>query len=211
MQTVVVSVSGELVIHRAPDRRWVPSGCLERCNPDTLCIPVFDASVQIEWYKNGLLIPGASGNNYIATEDGTYQAFLTDAFGCSTMSDPLTLQLYNGFGDIEVEVYRDVNENGIIDGPDTLVTYPQVLLDQQGLRKDTAYAAPDLLYYFVNEEADDYVLILDEASLLPGDDIIIGRDSVSIVGCDKKVRGQLLIRESCPADSSEYTYQFLFR
>ncbi|MDR6781660.1 DUF7507 domain-containing protein [Pedobacter africanus] len=37
-----------------------------------------------QWYKNGAIIPGASGKTYIATETGSYHVVVTNVNGCSS-------------------------------------------------------------------------------------------------------------------------------
>ena len=44
-----------------------------------------------QWYLNGVLIPGATGQNYTITLNGTYTVVVTDANGCSSTSDPLVV------------------------------------------------------------------------------------------------------------------------
>ena len=39
-----------------------------------------------QWYRNGVLIPGATAQNYSATQDGYYGVVVTDAAGCSATS-----------------------------------------------------------------------------------------------------------------------------
>jgi hypothetical protein len=42
-----------------------------------------------QWYLNGVAIPGATGQTYVATQAGTYTVVVTDAFGCSSTSQPV--------------------------------------------------------------------------------------------------------------------------
>jgi hypothetical protein len=37
-----------------------------------------------QWYLNGVAIPGATGQTYVATQAGTYTVVVTDANGCSS-------------------------------------------------------------------------------------------------------------------------------
>ena len=41
-----------------------------------------------KWYKNGVLITGATTSSVAATTNGTYTVYVTDTFGCENMSDP---------------------------------------------------------------------------------------------------------------------------
>jgi len=44
-----------------------------------------------EWYLDGLLISGASGDSYITTSNGSYAVTVTDSNGCSSSSVPFVL------------------------------------------------------------------------------------------------------------------------
>jgi len=48
-------------------------------------------SGSFQWFMNGNLIPGANGNSYTFTQNGTYSVTLTDSSGCSYTSDPFTV------------------------------------------------------------------------------------------------------------------------
>ena len=39
-----------------------------------------------QWYRNGVMIPGATAQNYIAAQDGYYSVVVGDAIGCSATS-----------------------------------------------------------------------------------------------------------------------------
>lgn len=44
-----------------------------------------------QWYHDGQLIPGATNQDYTATQDGDYYVHVTDAGGCSGNSDTITV------------------------------------------------------------------------------------------------------------------------
>ncbi len=49
------------------------------------------SSTAYKWYKDGVLIPGATGIDYIATEVGSYTVVVTETLCSSTASDPVTV------------------------------------------------------------------------------------------------------------------------
>lgn len=56
-----------------------------------------------KWYFNGTLIPGATGQSYVATQNGTYQVKTVDSFTCaSDLSDPFNFTL-TGINSFSVE------------------------------------------------------------------------------------------------------------
>lgn len=56
-----------------------------------------------QWQKGGVDIPGANNNSYTVSEDGTYTVSVTNEYGCTGVSDPITLSGV-GLSDI-VSVY----------------------------------------------------------------------------------------------------------
>jgi hypothetical protein len=53
-----------------------------------------------QWYLNGVLIPGATGINYVSTQPGTYHVVVTDSHGCTGPSNPLVI---TGVNDLSSE------------------------------------------------------------------------------------------------------------
>ncbi len=66
------------------------------------------AGFMLQWYFNGNLLPGETGNTYTAVAAGTYQLTATDSSsGCSTISDslyfvPVSIHDFNAFDKIQV-------------------------------------------------------------------------------------------------------------
>ena len=57
-----------------------------------------DTAHQYQWYRNSVLMPGATGPLLALTQTGVYQVQVTNAEGCSAMSDPFNVTLL-GIGD----------------------------------------------------------------------------------------------------------------
>jgi hypothetical protein len=55
------------------------------------------------WLFNGQLIPGVTGNSYVATENGNYAVVVTDENGCTDTSEVVTVTLSVGIGKIEAK------------------------------------------------------------------------------------------------------------
>jgi photosystem II stability/assembly factor-like uncharacterized protein len=62
-------------------------------------VAVGPAAVSWQWYKNGILIPGATGSSYTPTSSGDYTVTITDAKGCTNTSDKLNF-VPNGINNI---------------------------------------------------------------------------------------------------------------
>jgi hypothetical protein len=50
-----------------------------------------DTAHAYQWYLNSAIIPGATGPLHTATQTGVYQVRVTNAEGCSAMSDPFNV------------------------------------------------------------------------------------------------------------------------
>jgi len=175
----------------------IPGGCHTRCKPDTLCMPALPTIVSWQWFYNGSAIPGATGSNFIADQSGTYWAQVTDIYGCPGQSDPLTLNLFDGTGNIDGQVWSDVNNNGIIDAGDTLVSGIPILLLESGSTVGTAQSGAVGDYAFPNILSTGYVVAVDGANLGSSWQIVIGQDPVTLSGCGALGTSDLLIKFVC--------------
>ncbi|MBP6810290.1 MAG: PKD domain-containing protein, partial [Saprospiraceae bacterium] len=195
--------SNTVVIFPGPNISALPSGCHERCNPDTLCLPPLPEIVSWQWFFGGQSIPGATSNQFVATQSGTYWAELVDLNGCEAQSAPLTVELYNGFGNILGQVWSDVNDNGIIDAADTLVSGIPVQLLQNG-----TFIAPNQSnqngdFDWLNVISTNYTVQIDSQLLSSLWEIVIFSDSVGLTGCGGKVFAHLLVDSyTCPPISA---------
>ncbi len=54
-----------------------------------------------QWYLNGILIPGATSQSYLATQNGNYTVMTTNASGCSATSNPFPIISFLGIDNID--------------------------------------------------------------------------------------------------------------
>lgn len=191
--------SNKIEINQGPDLKKIPDGCHARCKPDTICLPTINGVVDYQWYLDGTLIPGPAGTigDYVALESGDYHVVMTDANGCETTSDILSLDLFDGFGTFEGNVYMDVNGNGIIDGPDTLVSGIDIILNNNGVAIDTVTSGTNGSYTFANIPSVGYNLDLD-VNGLPANVIAVWNDLDStLFGCDDMEVVDWLLQINC--------------
>jgi PKD repeat protein len=193
--------SNPVTILPGPNVAAIPGGCHARCRPDTLCLPLIPNIVSWQWYLDGNPIPGANSPNFVATQSGSYFAELTDIFGCTNQSDPLTLDLFDGFGNITGQVWSDVNGNGAVDAGDTLVSGIFVNLLQNGNPAGAGQSASNGGFSFVNVLASNYVVEIDAAKLPPGWGVVVGQNAVTLAGCNAAGEADLLLR-FCPTSTS---------
>ncbi|MBK8425250.1 MAG: PKD domain-containing protein [Lewinellaceae bacterium] len=182
-----------------PQVSAIPSGCHERCAPDTLCIPNIPNITSWQWCFNGNPVAGATSSEFIADESGTYYAVLSDAFGCTAQSDPLSIQLTGFTGDLQGTVWSDVNDNGMVGyTSDTTLAGITVMLLQNGVPLDTTVTDANGVFNFNDLPNGWYVVMLDSTTFEPGWRAVIGKDSTYVNGCAEGFDSlELLMRFDC--------------
>lgn len=193
--------SNPVTILPGPNVAAIPGGCHARCRPDTICLPNIPDIVSWQWYFNGNPVPGANSPGFIAQQSGSYYAELTDIYGCTNQSDPLTLDLYDGSGNISGQVWSDVNGNGVIDAGDTLVSGVAVNLLQNGSPVGTGQTANGA-FSFTNVLSTSYLVAIDTAQLPAGWEVVIGQTPVDLAGCGDLGISNLLLHICLPLASN---------
>ncbi|MCC6459856.1 MAG: PKD domain-containing protein, partial [Saprospiraceae bacterium] len=189
--------SNPLTILPGPNVGALPAGCHTRCKPDTLCLPLLPNIASWQWYLNGSPLPGATGPNFIAQQSGTYWAQLTDFNGCTNKSGDLSLQLLDGYGNILGQVWSDVNNNGLIDSADTLVSGIAVRLLQGATPAGTAQSGLAGAFAFTNILSTNYSVEIDPVLLPAGWQIVVGNDPAMLSGCNAETQVGLLLKAVC--------------
>ncbi|MCB9317356.1 MAG: PKD domain-containing protein [Lewinellaceae bacterium] len=189
--------SNTLTVLPGPNTHAIPAGCHTRCRPDTLCLPNIPFISTWQWFFNGSPIPGANTSTFLPDQSGTYYAELTDFFGCTSQSGPLTLNLLDGYGNVLGQVWSDVNNNGVIDGADTLVSGIAVNLLDNNVPVSALWSGAAGPFAFTNILSKNYAVEIDAGLLPPGWQIVIGQDAANLSGCDAETQVGLLIRAAC--------------
>jgi PKD repeat protein len=189
--------SNSVVILPGPPVSAVPTGCHTRCRPDTLCVPSLPNITAWQWFFNGNPIPGATSPKFTPTQSGIYHAVLTDVFGCTNRSGPLTLNLYDGFGSVLGQVWADVNGNGAVDAGDTVVGSVLVRLRRSGTTVGSGLSGANGAFAFASMPAGSYTAVIDTQALPPGWKVVIGQANTTLAGCDAVSQVALLIRQTC--------------
>jgi len=81
------SNSIEIVVGSLPSVNLTPNPSAEICPGDSVEISVnFGGGALVQWYMDGVAIPGANGGSVFASAAGTYNCTKTNAFGCTDSS-----------------------------------------------------------------------------------------------------------------------------
>ncbi|MEZ4931877.1 MAG: PKD domain-containing protein [Saprospiraceae bacterium] len=201
------SRSNEIVLNNAPDIDNIPTGCHTRCDPDTLCLPSMPLVSTFQWFFNGSPMPAPNGTvaEPIFVQSGEYHVIMTDIYGCKSTSDVLTLDLFPGFGDLLGNVYFDVNQNGIIDGPDTLVSGINIFLNDGTSNIDTVTSSLGN-YVFSNILSTDYTVELDTLNLPDDWFAYFVTGDVELIGCDVEEQFDWLLTNQCVPETYQETF-----
>ncbi|MCC6727319.1 MAG: PKD domain-containing protein, partial [Saprospiraceae bacterium] len=199
--------SNEITIQNAPDVDLVPAGCHTRCQPDTMCLPNVPNIASYQWLFNGspMAAPNGTSSDPIFSQSGDYSVVMTDVYGCTSTSAVLSLDLLPGFGDILGDVYFDVNQNGVIDGPDTLVSGINIFLNNGTANIDTVTSTISTGYNFVDILSTDYDLYLDSLNLPAGWTAVWSSSSITLSGCDVEEQFDWLLTSNCAATTGSET------
>lgn len=192
--------SNHLEITPGPDITKIPSGCHTRCRPDTLCLPSIPGVISYQWFFEGNPIAAPDGTmpELIAMESGNYWLEMESNLGCMLTSGTLTLDLFDGFGAVEGQVYFDVNDNGLIDAGDTLVSGIDIrLLSGNQIYLADATSDENGAYTFANIVSTNYVLEIDTNSLPPYYGVIQPLITTELIGCDAETTVNWLLFLDC--------------
>ncbi len=202
------TTSNVIEVNKGPDISRIPSGCRKQCTPDTLCLPNMPTIVSWQWFFNDVAIPAPEGtvDEIVATESGDYYVEMLDQFGCTAISGIMSLDLFIGLGTINGAIYFDVNENGVIDGPDTLMSNQTIFIEGDNYNS-LAYSDINGIYTFNDIESVDYNLYFDSLSLPNGWSVIESIQQATLVGCDDETEVNWLVTNQCVAQFSTTTLE----
>lgn len=68
----------------------IPAGPLVFCEDDSVILSYAD-TLSIQWYKDGVIITGATQPDLVVYQSGNYSAIVTNAFGCTAASQIFTV------------------------------------------------------------------------------------------------------------------------
>ena len=104
----------------------------------------------------------------------------------------------------------DVNGNGIIDAPDTLVNGVNIILNNNGVAVDTVTSDMNGNYSFANILSTDYVLQVDLSNLPSNVVAVYNNIDTSLVGCDVMETVDWLLEISCIATIQNFDDETCF-
>ncbi len=194
--------SDPLTVLETPSILLAPDGCHKACKPDTLCIgqPAWLQSWQ--WHLDGQPIPAPEGqmDSIQTLVSGRYHLVLTHQNGCTAITESSWYDLVDGDSDFTGRVWMDVNDNGIIDGPDTLMDGVNVVLQGPAGQTLTSTTQSGGQYLFNGVSGlGDFMVSLDESAWPAGWQIVWGDSLIAVAGCNEEHAADFLIRFQCLA------------
>lgn len=187
-----------------PPIHLIPNGCYTRCNPDTICLPDLPGVAGYQWFFNNNPVSPPDGTmpELIINQEGSYYLELLYFNGCVLQTDPLNITLFDGFGSLVGQTFMDVNDNGIIDGPDTLINDIGIQLWQNGSQQQSTQSVQGG-YSFIDIPSNlDYELVLDSLNLDPMYKAVWTNVDTNLVGCEQIITINWLIRPDCTPTAS---------
>jgi len=100
-----------------------------------------------QWYRNGVLIPGATSQTYTAVRDGFYAVVVSDALGCSATSSVAVVDALdvNGVnGNIAVKVYPNPTDGMVMVAADFVTDLSVMSIDGRELVSARAAKSVDI-------------------------------------------------------------------
>ncbi len=195
-------------LNESPSTLLAPDGCHRGCKPDTLCIGTPSWLASWQWVLDGTPVPLPQGQASMLPIDqsGSYSLQLVHQNGCSADSDPFSMDLYDGISQFGGNVWFDVNNNGIIDGADTLVPNIKIQLwDPNGVLDETL-TLPGSGYTFPDVPGlGDFVLHVDETNLPPSWSTVWQDSLLSVISCDQVLTTDILLQYACQTINKSVT------
>jgi gliding motility-associated-like protein len=185
----------------------IPAGCISACELLNLCLPPIENVDHYTVFHNGMQVYTGTTwwEDYYLFEEGEFTFEITTTNGCAATSDPIYLTLYDGFGDITVETWLDVDGNMIISAGDQLLPgIPVQILSNDGLHAGKTETNANGLFVFSDYPVTGYLATIDSAKLSPLYTIIIDSVQTQIVTCDDSVVVQLLLAQNCTLSGPDY-------
>ncbi|MFI5172953.1 MAG: T9SS type A sorting domain-containing protein, partial [Chitinophagales bacterium] len=83
----------EVEVYKKPNAVITADGPITFCAGESVTLMAnLGGGQTYQWYKNGLIISGATSNNYVATTTGNYKCLVTKTVsGCSKQSNPIAV------------------------------------------------------------------------------------------------------------------------
>jgi gliding motility-associated-like protein len=199
------------IIYGPPSMNFLPEGCYEACEADTVCLPPRSNFTIIEWLFDGnSLNPQPSDmNSPILSQSGTYSAIIQTIEGCIYETATFDYQIFPGLGAVGGIVFEDVDLDSIFGSGDNLLNGIRVIISGMGVH-DTLYTNSAGEYYFKKLPLGTYIIRVDNTSLPPGLAAVPDSFQLEINDCFEEILGFGLPTNSCTTDTTFYDYQICY-
>ncbi|MCB0693796.1 MAG: PKD domain-containing protein [Lewinellaceae bacterium] len=199
-----------LTLQETPSTLLAPDGCHRGCKPDTLCIGTPSWLASWQWTYNGSPVPAPGGQSAVLPiqQSGSYALQLVHSNGCAADSEPFYMELFDGISQFDGQVWFDVNDNGIIDGPDTLVSNVLITLSDVTGQTTQVMSDPNGTYVIPGVPGLGIFYLSVDMATLPPSWTPVWADSILVVNtCDQLLSTDILLRFSCQTVNTATTFR----
>lgn len=200
--------SNSITIRESAPVHLFPQGCYEWCKPHEVCLPIVSQFSSYRLLHDGSEVDRGNSlpTSYEFSSSGNYQFEIRVNNGCTVLSPPLELDMQDGQGDIKIEVFSDVDQDGTVSPADTLVPNIDIRLDDPNVPwYRRAISDSNGSFTFRNIPQNQYIGHIDQGNLNPKWIIVIDSLNQEIINCDESHVIQFLITENCQVASSSDT------
>jgi len=154
-------------IYALPNIDRMFTGCQEVCFPETLCVADAPESTNYQWFVDGSPIPGPAGtmSTLEINNIGEYQVMLENNFGCTSMSDVLSITPETKEQTLSGVVFVDDNGNGAHDPTEMLVPNVPVNIFSGGTVHQVTTTDANGYYSFDPLTNSDAMVVIDPSGL----------------------------------------------
>ena len=158
-------ISNVLSINPLPNIDRMLSGCQEVCFPDTLCIAEAFEATNFQWFLDGNELSGSNSSTLIINDIGEYQVMMESAFGCTIMSDVLSISPETKEQSLSGLVFIDTNGNSQHDAGEQLIPGISVNIFSGNTLLQTTSTDANGLYLFDPLISSNAMVVIDTFGL----------------------------------------------
>jgi gliding motility-associated-like protein len=191
-----------------PGFDFLPEGCFEACESDTICLPERSGFEWVSWFRDGDLIvpqptdPGAP----ILDQSGRYHALIRTIAGCVYETPGFDYTIVPGLGAIGGIVFEDSNNDSLFNTGEPLLSGIRIIIEGNGIR-DTINTNTLGAFYFRRLPIGQYLITIDTSSLPDSLNARLLSFNAEITSCNEELMGFGIPAITCVSDTTQFSFQ----